>query len=51
MEKLRIGFLTNGYFSLGDEGEIDTNKFFKDSSELAEFIDKLLDKYDDHTSV
>ena len=41
MEKLRNGFFTNGYFSLGDEREIDTNRFFKDSNELAEFIDKI----------
>ena len=33
MEKLRNRFFTNGYFSLGDEGEIDTNRFFKDSNE------------------
>ena len=29
MEKLKNGFFTNGYFSLGDEGEIDTNRFLK----------------------
>ena len=52
MEKLKNGFFTNGYFSLGDEeGEIDTNRFFKNSDELAEFIDKILDKYDDHPSI
>ena len=27
-EKLKNGFFTNGYFTLGDEGEIDTNRFF-----------------------
>ena len=48
MEKLPNGFFTNGYITLGDEGEIDTNKFFKNSDELAKFIDKILDKYDDH---
>ena len=48
MEKLKNGFFTNGYFTLGEEGEIDTNRFFKDSNELAKFIDKILDKYDDH---
>ena len=37
-------------FSLGDDGEIETNRFFRDSSELAKFIDKKLDKYDDHHS-
>ena len=50
-EKLKNGFFTNGYFTLGEEGEIDTNRFFKDSSELAKFIDKILDKYDDHPSI
>ena len=48
MEKLKNEFFTNGYFSLGDEEEIDTNRFFKDSIELAKFVDKILDKHDDH---
>ena len=51
MEKLKNGFFTNGYFILGEEGEIDTNRFFKSSDELAKFIDKILDKYDDHPSI
>ena len=51
MEKLKNGFFTNGYFTLGEEGEIDTNRFFKDSNDLAKFIDKILDKYDDHPSI
>ena len=51
MEKLKNGFFTNGYFHLGDEGEIDTNRFFKDSDELPKFIDKRLDKYDNHPSI
>ena len=51
MEKLKKGFFTDGYFTLGEEGEIDTNRFFKDSDELAKFIDKILDKYDDHPSI
>ena len=51
MEKLKNGFFTNGCFTLGDDGEIDTNRFFKDSDELAKFIDKILDKYDDHPSI
>ena len=29
MEKLKNGFFTNCYFSRGDDGEIDTNRFFK----------------------
>ena len=51
MEKLKNGFCTNGYFSRGDEGEIDTNSFFEQSIELSEFIDKIRDKFDDHTSI
>ena len=51
MEKLKYGFFTNGYFSVGDEGEIDTKRFFKDSKDLAKFIDKILDNYDDHPSI
>ena len=51
MQRLTNGFFTNGYFTLGEEGEIDTNRFFENSNELAEFIDKILDKYDDHPSI
>ena len=51
MEKLKNGFFTIGYFTLGDDGEIDTNRFFKNSDELAKFIDKIFDKYDDHPSI
>ena len=51
MEKLKNGSFTNGYFSLGDDGEIDTIRFFKDSNELAKFIDKILDKRGYHPSI
>ena len=51
MEKLKSVFLTKGYFTLGDEEEIDNKPFFKDNSELVKFIDKILDKYDDHPSL
>ena len=52
MEKLKNGFFTNGYFILSDDdGEIDTNRFLKNSDEIAKFIDKILDKYDDHPSI
>ena len=51
MQRLTNGFFTNGYFTLGEEGEIDTNRFFKDSNELSDFIDKILDQYDDHPSI
>ena len=51
MEKLKKRFFTNCYFSLTDEGEIDTRRFFKGSNELAKFIDKTLDEYDDHLSI
>ena len=50
MEKLKNGFLAKGYFSMVDEGEIDTKSFFKDSIELAKFTDKIIDKRDDHPS-
>ena len=50
MEKEKTVFFTNGYFTLGDDGEIKTNRFFQDSSELAKFR-KRLDKYDDHPSI
>ena len=51
MQKLKNGFFTNGYFSLGDDGGLDTTGFFKDSDELDKFIDKILDKYDDRPSI
>ena len=51
MEKFKNGFFTIGYLTLGDEVEIDTRRFFKDSSELAKIIDKILDKHDDHPSI
>ena len=51
MEKLKNGFLPSVYFSLDDEGEIDTNRFFKDCNELAKFLDKKLDKNDDRPSI
>ena len=51
MEKLKNGFFTNGFFSLGDEGEIDTNRFFECSNYIAKFIGKILEKYDDQPSL
>ena len=51
MEKQTNGFFTNGYSNLGDEREVDTSRFFEDSDELAEFIDKILDRYDNHPSI
>ena len=51
MKKLKNGFFTNGYFTLSDNEEIDTIKFFQASDELGKFIDKILDKYDDHLSI
>ena len=50
-EKLKGDFSTNGCFTIGDGKEIDTTRFFKDSNELAKFLDKMLDKYDDHPSI
>ena len=39
------------FFRLGDDGEIDTTKFLRDSNELANFIDKKFDIYDIHPSI
>ena len=51
MEKLKNGFFTQDYFTIGDdEGEIDTNRIFNDSEALAKFVHKILDKHDDHRS-
>ena len=50
MEKLRNCFFTKGYFSLSDDGQTDTYRFFKVSNELVKYIDKILDKYDDQPS-
>ena len=44
-------FLKIGYFSPGDDGEIDTKRLFKESDKLAKFIDKILDKYENHPSI
>ena len=43
--------MAKGFSSLCEEGEIDTNRFFEYSNELAKFIDKILDKYDNHRSI
>ena len=51
MEKPRNVFFMNGYFSLGDDGEIYTNRFFKDGIELPKVMDKILYKYDDHPTI
>ena len=51
MEKLRNAFFTNGFFSPSDKGETDTNRFFKGGNQLAQFIDKILDKYENHFSI
>ena len=39
------------FFSLGDDGEVDTNKVFQDSDELAKFIDKIIDNNDNNPSI
>ena len=51
MEKMKSAFFSNGYFTLGNEKDIDTNRSFKDSNELAKFFDKMLAKYEDHPSI
>ena len=47
MEKLKNAFFTNRYFPLCDQGEVKSNRLFRDSSELAKLMSKILDKYDD----
>ena len=49
-ENLRIGYFTNGIYILGDDGEIEINRFFPYISELAQFKDKILDKHDNDPS-
>ena len=51
MKKLQIGFFMKGCFYLVDEKDIKTNRFFRDSIELANFADRILDKYADRPSV
>ena len=51
MEKVRNGFHTNGFFNLSEEGELETRRFFRSSSELAKITDEILDKYNDHPSI
>ena len=48
MDKIENGFFTNGFFTVGEKEEVETNRLFRDSSELANFVDKIVDKYDDH---
>ena len=51
MEKTINVFFTNSYFSVGDEGEMDINRFLEDSNEMANFVDKILDKFYDQPSI
>ena len=51
MEELKVDFLTNVVFILIDEGEIETNRFFRRISELAKILDKKLDKFYEHPSI
>ena len=51
MKKLKDGFLRNGLFVRREEGEIEDNRFLRDSEELANFINKILDKHHDQTSI
>ena len=50
-KKMKNVLFTNGYFTLGDEREVDNERFFKGSDELAKFIDSILDKFDDHPPI
>ena len=51
MEKIENVFFTHAVFILRDQWEITSKRFFRDSGELAKFIDRILDKYDDHPSI
>ena len=51
MENIKISFSKNGRFNLGHNKEIETNRFFEDSIELAKFSDRMLAKDDDHSSI
>ena len=43
-----MAFLRLEFFFLGEEGEIESNRLFRDSEEFAEIKDQILDKNDDH---
>ena len=51
VKKVKNGFFTNNYFTLGYKREIHTNRIFNDSKELAKFADRIFDKYDDDPSL
>ena len=48
---MKEGFFTNRVFIVGDEREVETNRFFRDSGELAKFTVKVYDKCDYHASL
>ena len=43
MEYLRNGFLRMVFF-INSEGEIEPNRFFRDSRVIAEFVEKIIDR-------
>ena len=51
MKKMINCFFTNGYFTLGGEGEIEISRCFGDRSALLNLADKILDKYDNYRSI
>ena len=46
-------FFSKSFFTSKNtfKNKFETKKFFRDSSELARFIDKTFDKYDDHLAI
>ena len=51
MKTSKTGFFTNAYFIVEFEREKHTKGFFRDSKELAKFIDKILHNYDNHPCI
>ena len=48
---MKNAFFVISRFSVGDETDIDTNKFFKDSNGLAKLMEEILNKYADHLPI
>ena len=46
-----MGFFTKCDFFINGEGEIESNRFFRDSRVLGELIEKIIDRYDDRTNI
>ena len=51
METVRHEFSTSGILFLDEEEEVETDRFFRDSGELAKFIGRINGKYNNHPSL